>query len=91
MTAPIVSKPTVATKDWKALCEDLMNADQALELFNECKTLGELDSMIIDGDREISAREYLTEIGKTLRRMDENPVVPDTETVEAEIVEAEDE
>lgn len=90
MSTPIASKPTVATKDWKALCEDLMNADQALELFNECKTLGELDSMVLDGDREITAREYLTEIGKSLRRLDENPPVVD-EAVEAEIVEAEDE
>lgn len=89
--APIVSAPTVATKDWKELAQDLMNADQALALFNECKSLGELDSMIKDGDKEITAREYLTEIGKTLRHMDENPIVPDTEAVDAEIVEEENE
>lgn len=94
MTAPITSTPKEASKNWQELADQARSADEVLAVFKECKDLGELDLIIdLDGNK-LSTREFLTNLGKAWRDIEENPVIDATETVEiveAEIVEAEDE
>jgi phage recombination protein Bet len=85
---PIVSTPKEPSKNWRELGDEARSADAVLAVYQECRDLGELDLMIDLDGVEISTREFLTNLGKSWRDLEQNPDL-DNETVEAELIEVE--